>query len=206
MTGQLRMVDLVVLLVYMSGVFGLGCWFLRKSRHPTAFMAASRSLPGWAVGFSIFGTYVSSIGFLGNTGKAYGANWNAWAFGLSLPIAGWIAVKWFIPLYRSSQDISAYAHLEKRFGPWARTYALVCFLLAQLARIGTILYLVALALAPLTGWSITHIILITGMLVTLYTLLGGIEAVIWTDVIQSIVLIAGAFFCAFIIIQSMPGG
>ena len=90
MTGQLRMVDLVVLLVYMSGVFGLGCWFLRKSRHPTAFMAASRSLPGWAVGFSIFGTYVSSIGFLGNTGKAYGANWNAWAFGLSLPIAGWI--------------------------------------------------------------------------------------------------------------------
>ena len=206
MTGQLRMVDLVVLLVYMSGVFGLGCWFLRKSRHPTAFMAASRSLPGWAVGFSILGTYVSSIGFLGNTGKAYGANWNAWAFGLSLPIAGWIAVKWFIPLYRSSQDISAYAHLEKRFGPWARTYALVCFLLAQLARIGTILYLVALALAPLTGWSITHIILITGMLVTLYTLIGGIEAVIWTDVIQSMVLIAGAFFCAFIIIRSMPGG
>ena len=89
-----------------------------------------------------------------------------------------MAIRWFIPLYRSGNEVSAYYHLEKRFGPWARLYALVCYLLAQLARVGTILYLVALALAPLTGWEVRLIILATGVLVTIYTLLGGIEAVI----------------------------
>ncbi|MFT4588292.1 MAG: SSS family solute:Na+ symporter [Limisphaerales bacterium] len=206
MTPQLRTTDLIVLLVYMAGVFGMGCWFARKSGKPEQFMAAGRSLPGWAVGLSIFGTYVSSIGFLGNTGKAYGGTWNSWVFGLSLPIAAVIAVRWFIPLYRGSSEVSAYYHLEKRFGPWARTYALVCYLLSQLARIGTILYLVALALSPLTGWDVKTIILVTGILVTGYTLLGGIEAVIWTDVVQSFVLIAGAILCAALILTGMPEG
>ncbi|MEZ6132715.1 MAG: sodium:solute symporter [Planctomycetaceae bacterium] len=206
MNHQLRTVDLAVLVVYMVGVFGLGCWFSRKSSTTSEFMAAGRSLPGWAVGLSIFGTYVSSIGFLGNTGKAFADTWNSWVFGLTLPLAAIIAVRCFVPLYRSSDAVSAYAHLEQRFGPWARTYALVCYLLSQLARVGTILYLVALALAPLTGWDIRTIILITGILVTVYTLLGGIEAVIWTDVAQSFVLIAGAILCVVLILFSMPKG
>lgn len=206
MESQLRTLDLVVLIVYMGGVFGLGCWFSRKSGTTQEFMAAGRSLPGWAVGLSIFGTYVSSIGFLGNTGKAFGGNWNSWVFGLTLPLAAVVAVRFFVPLYRSSDAVSAYAHLEQRFGPWARTYALICYLLSQLARIGTILYLVALALAPLTGWDVKTIILITGLLVTVYTLLGGIEAVIWTDVAQSVVLIAGAILCAVLLLTGMPEG
>ncbi len=206
MESQLRTADLLVLVLYMAGVFGLGCWFSRKSSNTEEFMAAGRSIPGWAVGLSIFGTYVSSIGFLGNTGKAFGGTWNSWVFGLTLPMAALIAVKFFVPLYRNSDAISAYAQLEQRFGPWARTYAVVCFLLSQLARIGTILYLVALALAPLTGWDIKTIILITGLLVTIYTLLGGIEAVIWTDVVQSIVLIAGAILCSVLALTSMPEG
>ena len=206
MNAELRTFDLAVLVLYMVGVFGLGCWFSRKSRSTEEFMAAGRSLPGWAVGLSIFGTYVSSIGFLGNTGKAFASNWNSWVFGLSLPITAWIAVRYFVPLYRGSEAISAYAQLENRFGPWARTYALICYLLAQLARIGTILYLVALALSPLTGWDVKTIIFVTGILVTVYTLLGGIEAVIWTDVAQSFVLVAGAFLCAGLLLFSMPEG
>ena len=206
MTSQLRSADLIVLVFYMAGVFGLGCWFSRKSGTTQEFMAAGRSIPGWAVGLSIFGTYVSSIGFLGNTGKAFGGTWNSWVFGLTLPMAAAIAVKYFVPLYRASNAISAYVHLEQRFGPWARIYALVCYLLSQLARIGTILYLVALALAPLTGWDVKTIILVTGLLVTIYTLLGGIEAVIWTDVVQSVVLIAGAVLCAVLLLTGMPEG
>ena len=139
MAPELRTADLIVLIVYMAGVFVIGCWFARKSGKPEGFMAAGRSLPGWAVGLSIFGTYVSSNGFLGNTGKAYGSTWNSWVFGLSLPIAAVIAVRRFIPLYRGSSEVSAYYHLEKRFGLWASTYALACYLLSQLARIGTIL-------------------------------------------------------------------
>jgi SSS family solute:Na+ symporter len=206
MDSQLRTADLIVLIVYMAGVFGLGCWFARKSGSTQEFMAAGRSLPGWAVGLSIFGTYVSSIGFLGAAGKAYSGNWNSWVFGLSLPIAAVVAVRYFVPLYRGRETVSAYAQLEDRFGPWARIYALVCFLLTQFARIGTILYLVALAFAALTGWEIKTIIVITGLLVTIYTLLGGIEAVIWTDVAQSIVLIGGTILCVGMLLFGMPEG
>ena len=185
--GQLQSIDFAVLVAYMLGVFGLGCWFARKSGTTNEFMAAGRSLPGWAVGLSVFGTFVSSIGFLGNTGKAFSGTWNSWVFGLSMPIAALVAAKYFIPIYRSGDEVSAYYHLEKRFGPWARTFALVGYLLSQIARIGSVLYVVALALVPLTGWDIKSIIVVTGILVTAYTLIGGIEAVIWTDVVQSIV-------------------
>ena len=205
MNEQLQTFDFVVLIAYMLAVFGLGCWFARKSGTTNEFMAAGRSLPGWAVGLSVFGTYVSSIGFLGNTGKAFSGNWNSWVFGLSLPIAAVVAVRYFVPLYRGDDSISAYYQLEKRFGPWARVYAMASYLLSQLARIGTILYLVALALAPLTGWDIKTIILVTGLLVTIYTLLGGIEAVIWTDVVQSFVLVGGAILCAGILLWGEGG-
>ncbi|MDA7510481.1 sodium:solute symporter [Verrucomicrobia bacterium] len=206
MTESLRLVDLIVLVVYLGGIFGLGCWLSRRSRGTDQFMAAGRSLSGWVVGLSIFGTYMSSIGFLGNPGKSFSGNWNPWVFGLSLPLAAWVAARYFIPVYRSGSEVSAYYHLEQRFGPWARNYALVCYLLTQLARMGTILYLVALALAPLTGWSVTTIIFLTGLMVTIYTLLGGIEAVIWTDVIQSIVLTVGAVLCAGVLLFGMPEG
>ncbi len=206
MDGQLRTTDLTVLILYLAAVFGLGCWFARKSGSTHEFMAAGGSIPGWAVGLSILGTYVSSIGFLGSTGKAFVGNWNSWVFGLSLPIAAWLAVKYFVPLYRERNVVSAYSQLETRFGPWARLYALTCFLLSQLARVGAILYLVALALEPLTGWDVQTIIILTGVMVTVYTMLGGIEAVIWTDVVQSVVLIAGAFLCAGLLLMEMPEG
>ena len=169
-------------------------------------MAASRSLPGWVVGLSILGTYVSSISFLALPGNAFGGNWNSFVFSLSLPLAAWIAYKYFVPFYRKEGEISAYHHLEQRFGGWARTYAMSMYLLTQLARMGTIMYLVALALAPFTGWDIRFIIILTGILVTIYTLLGGIEAVIWTDAIQTVVLIAGAFVCMAIMFFGMPDG
>jgi SSS family solute:Na+ symporter len=203
---KLPSADIAVLLIYLAGVVGFGCWFVRRSRTTDGYMAAGRSLPGWAVGLSIFGTYVSSISFLALPGNAYGGNWNAFAFSLSLPIAAWLAVRYFVPFYRAGGEVSAYHHLERRFGPWARTYAVVCYLSTQLARMGAILYLVALAVQPLTGWDVPTIILIAGVLVTLYTLLGGIEAVIWTDVVQSIVLTSGALVCGVLLLTGMPEG
>ena len=198
--------DVAVLVAYVAGVVGLGCYFVRRSRSTEGFTVAGRSLPGWAVGLSIFGTYVSSISFLALPGKAYAADWNPFVFSLSLPLAAWMATRFFVPLYRERGDVSAYSYLESRFGPWARSYAAVCYLLTQLARVGTILYLVALALNLLLGWDIRAIIIVTGALVTLYTLLGGIEAVIWTDVVQSIVLSVGAIVCTVLLLCGMPEG
>lgn len=169
-------------------------------------MAASGALPGWVVGLSIFGTFLSSNTFIGVPGKAYGGNWNAFVFSLTLPLAAWVAAKYFVPFYRNSGEISAYHHLEKRFGPWARSYALGCYLLTQQARVGAILFGVSMALHAMTGWSLPAIIIGAGVAVTLYTLLGGIEAVIWTDVIQSLVLLAGAVVIAVLLITGHPNG
>jgi SSS family solute:Na+ symporter len=203
---HLPVVDLAVVCLYLVGVLAYGCWFMRRTRTPDQFMAAGRKIPGWAVGLSIFGTYVSSISFLALPGKAYGSNWNAFVFSLALPLTTWIAVRWFVPFYRRSGEISAYAHLEHRFGPWARTYAALCYVLTQIARMGTIMYLLALALSPLIGWSMVTLILITSVLVIAYTLVGGMEAVIWTDVVQSVILIAGALACLAILCFNMPAG
>ena len=202
----LETLDLVVLIGYIAGVMLLGCWFVRKSGSTSEFMAAGGSLPGWAVGMSIFGTYLSSNTFLGNPGKAFGGNWNAYVFTLSLPPAAWIATRYFVPFYRRSGEISAYHHLEARFGLWARTYAMLCYVLTQIARVGTIMFGVALGLSALTGWDVSFIIIATGILVTLYTLLGGIEAVIWTDVVQSIVLMGGAIVILGMLLLGMEGG
>jgi SSS family solute:Na+ symporter len=204
--GTLPVVDLLVLLAYTVGVVGLGCWLMRRSRTTEEFMAANRRLPGWAVGLSIFGTYVSSISFLALPGKAYAANWNPFVFSLAVPIAAWLGVRYFVPHYRKLGSISAYDHLEARFGAWARTYAVVCYLLTQLARVGSIMFLLALPLSSLLGWPVWAIIVATGFLVTLYTLLGGIEAVVWTDVVQSLVLAAGALVSAAVLLFGMPNG
>lgn len=201
-----NLIDIIVLVGYVVLVVGLGSYFWKKSGSPEAFTAADRSLPGWAVGLSILGTYVSSISFLALPGKSYAADWNPFVFSLSLPLAAWMAVRFFVPLYREHGDVSAYSYLEKRFGAWARVYAGVCYLLTQLARMGSIMFLVALALHSLLGWDMVTIIVLTGLLVTVYTLLGGIEAVIWTDVVQSIVLVSGALTCAVVLLFSMPEG
>jgi SSS family solute:Na+ symporter len=202
----MRSIDLIVFLTYLIGTTLFGCWFALRSRNPERFMIASRGLPTWAVGLSIFGTFVSSISFLALPGKAYVADWTPFVFSLSLPLAAWIAVRYFVPFYRKSGDISAYTHLERRFGPWARIYAVVCYLLTQIVRMGMIMYLVAVALSPLIGWSLSTIILVSGVAVILYTLVGGMEAVVWTDVIQSIVLIAGAAICVIVLLAKMPEG
>ena len=199
-------IDLAILVAYTLGIVLFGSWFVRRSRTPDAFMRASGAIPSWAVGFSLFGTYLSANTFLGNPGKAFGSDWNSFVFSLSLPVAALVATKVFVPFYRRSGEISAYTHLEARFGRWARTYATVCYLLTQLARIGAILLGVALALGPLTGRPPRDIILASGFLVTLYTLLGGIEAVIWTDVVQSILLIGGALATVVLLLTGMPEG
>lgn len=203
---RLPVIDLAALVGYLALTVGYGCWFTFRTRTTEAYMAADRSLPGWAVGLSIFGSYISSISFLANPGKSFAANWNFFAFSLATPVAAAVAVQYFVPFYRRSGEVSAYQHLETRFGPWARTYAVVCYLLTQMARTGTIIYLLALAVAPLTGWRVEAIIVLTGLLMTSYSVLGGIEAVIWVGVVHSLVLLAGPIICLVALFGAMPEG
>src|SRR5688572_21076080 len=172
MVRTLSTPDIAILVVYLLGVTGFGCWFYRRNRGSERYMSAGRAMPGWAVGLSIFGSYISSISFLANPGKSIAGNWNFFVFSLATPIAAIIAVKYFVPFYRHAGQVSAYEHLESRFGPWARSYAVLCYLLTQMARTGTIIYLLTLAVAPLLpwfdgwGWKLETIIVVTGALMT----------------------------------------
>jgi SSS family solute:Na+ symporter len=203
---RLPFIDLTVLTVYLFATVGLGCWFGFRKPSTSDFMTGGRSLPGWAVGLSMFGSYVSSISFLANPGKSFATNWNAFVFTLATPVAALVAVRWFVPFYRRSGEVSAYEHLERRFGPWARTYALICFLLTQMSRTAAIVYLLALAVSPLTGWSVTTVILLTGVLMIVYSIFGGIESVVWIGVVQSVVLLAGPLICIVVLLWLIPGG
>ena len=199
--------DYIVFFLFVGGVALFGCSFYFRSRKgAAAFTAAEGSLPTWVVGMSIFATFVSSISFLGLPGDAYKGNWNPFVFSLSIPVATWLAAKIFIPLYRNVNSVSAYHYLELKFGYWARCYVAVCYLLTQLARVGSILLLLALPLNTMFGWDISTIIVATGVATLVYTLLGGIAAVVWTDAIQGIILIFGAIACAAILTFSMPEG
>ena len=192
--------------MFTGGVVAFGCSFFKKKGTSEEFTSAGRSFPGWVVGMSIFATYVSSISYLGYPGKAFSGDWNAFVFSLSIPIASYFAARYFVPFYRSQDSISAYSFLENRFGPWARIYASSCYLLTQIARTGSILYLLALPMNVLLGWHIQTIIVVTSVAIVLYSMLGGMKAVIWTEAIQGIILIGGALVCMFILLFDMPGG
>jgi SSS family solute:Na+ symporter len=203
---NLPLIDLAVLVAYLLAMVLVGVYFSRKNKNPDQFTKASGRIPGWATGLSIYATFLSSNTFLGVPGKAFGTNWNSFVFSLSMPVAAYTAARFFIPFYRRTGEISAYTHFEHRFGLWARTYAVVCFLLTQLARMGSIFLGIAISLQALTGYSMQLIMIVMGICIIIYTVLGGMEAVIWTEVVQAVIKTFGAILIVYLIVQSMPGG
>jgi SSS family solute:Na+ symporter len=203
---SLPALDLAIIALYLLGTTAFGAWFVRRSHTLEAYVLGNRAFPGWAVGLSILGTYLSSISFIANPGKSYASDWRPFVFSLTLPIAVWIAARWFVPLYRGHIQTTAYEHLERRFGYWARAYAGVSLILLQIGRVAVVLYLVALALAELLGWDIHTVILSLGLLTLIYTSVGGFSAVIWTDVVQTVVLLSGALLCVILLLNQIPGG
>ena len=191
-------IDTIVFLIFTGGVVLLGCSFFSKKRTSDEFTSAGRSLPGWVVGMSILATYVSSISYLAYPGKAYMSDWNTFVFSLSIPIASYFAVRNFVPFCCNLNSVSAYSFLEERFGVWARFYTFICYLLAQVVRMGFILYLLALPMNALLGWDIKTIIIVTSVAIIFYSMLGGLEAVIWTEAMSlSPALFTDGFWSAY---------
>lgn len=204
--NNLPIIDLAVIVFYLLAMVLVGVYFSRKNTTSDAYTKAAGTIPSWAIGISLYATFLSSNTFLGVPGKAYGTNWNAFAFSLSMPLAAFIAAKYFVPFYRKHTTVSAYTSLENRFGRWARSYAVICFLLTQVARMGSIFFGISLTLQALTGFDMSLIMLITGVCIIVYTVLGGIEAVIWTEVVQGLLLTVGALIVIGTLVYNIPGG
>ncbi len=198
--------DLFALVLYFGAVLLIGFWCSTRLKDTECYFVGGRKLPGWAVGISMLGTAISSVTFLAYPGSAYAMNWSRLVPGLMLPIAAIAAIYLFVPFYRKARLVSAYEYLELRFGAWARVYGCIMWSVAQFYRMGIILFLLALPVKSMTGFDLYSIIIVMGILVTIYTVLGGIEAVIWTDVMQTIVLLLGGLFCIATVFIEVPGG
>lgn len=200
-------VDLAIIAAYLVGTTLFGCSFFFRKKSGDGdrdFMTGGGTLPTWAIALSVFATHVSSISFLALPEGAYATNWWGWINSITVPIATFIAAKWFVPFYRRSVSVSAYSFLENRFGTWARIYASACFLVMQSARSGIILLLLAILVNQLLGFSCESIIIVTGIATLAYSMLGGFAAVVWSDAIQSLILILGTLVCVGCLLLFTP--
>lgn len=199
MPQGLPLIDLLILIAYGSAVIGIGIYHSRKVSTANQFMIAGQTIPAWAAGLSVMSTYISSISFIAVPGKAYDTDWHQFIFALCIPPVAWFAGKYAIPYYRKMKLISVYEFLEIKLGVWGRILASWAFMLFSIGRVAVILYLVGLLMNTLVQWNILYVIVIVGALTIAYTLLGGMEAVIWTEVMQGFIMIAGVALCAILL-------
>ena len=199
-------VNYATLVIYLLGMVGIGVYFSRKNKNTDDFFRGGQSIPWWAAACSIYATMLSSITFVALPAKAFATDWTTWMMMLTILPVSIFVIKKILPFFRRIDATSAYEYLQKRFNYTARLAGSLLFILFQIGRMAVVMYLPALALQAITGLSPITCILIMGVLSVIYCTMGGIEAVIWTDTIQTFVLLGGALFSVVIIIFSIEGG
>ncbi len=204
--GGFGTLNYVVLATYLTALLIVGIRFARREKSTDDFFLAGRRIPWWAAGLSIFGTQLSAITYLAMPARAYATDWSLLPLNLGILLIAPVVVYVYLPLFRRLDVTTAYEYLETRFHVSVRLFGSLCFILFQLGRMGVVILLPALALSAVTGMSVYLCIALIGVLSTLYTALGGMEAVVWTDVLQSVVLLAGAVAAFAIILSSLDGG
>jgi len=203
---MLHWLDLTVIVGYLILIVGMGVYFSLENKSTEEYFVGGRNFSGLVVGMSLVGTSISSITFISFPADAFKTSWMRILTTWAMPLGVWIAATVFLPFFRRGKIISAYEYLEDRFGPSVRVYGGMTFIIAQLVRISLILYLLSLLIHEITGLSLTACILLGGIFVGAYTVMGGIKAVIWTDVIQTFILLLGGLLTLGVIIHQLPGG
>ena len=194
-------VDAAVLALYLIGLVAIGLRFQKRSESTDDFFLAGRRIPWWAAGISIFATQLSAITFVATPAVAYATDW------LVLPGKAMILVMALLslPFFRRLDVTTAYEYLERRFSLSVRLFGSASFVAFQLLRMAIVIFLPALALASITGIDVYVCIAVMGVLATLYTVLGGMEAVVWTDVLQTVVLIGGMLAAIVVVVLELGG-
>lgn len=203
MNYQLGTLDTAILILYGLIMVGMGVYFMRKTKTSEAFMVAGMGIPAWAAGIAVMSAYTSSISYIAVPGKAYDDNWHPLIFALTAIPVTWFVAQYVIPHYRKNNIISVYKYLEDKVGNWGRVYASFSFVFFMVGRTAVILYLSSLLLTSFVDLDIRMLIVIIGVLTIAYTLMGGMEAVIWTDVLQSIIMIGGLLFSAYVLTKDV---
>lgn len=205
----LKWLDWVVIVVYLASMIGIGLYFyLREKRNNTAgFFVGGRSIPFWAAGVSLYAANTSSISFIAIPAKAFETNWQYLTNNLIAVVGLMFVAVWIVPLLRRLDLMSVFSYLETRFHPAIRMLASALCIVMQIgSRMSVILFLPALAIATITGISVVWSVILMGGFTIIYTAMGGMKAVIWTDFVQVIVKMGGAIFAIGFIVWTLHGG
>ena len=200
------LVNYVVLFGYLTAMVGVGLYFARRAKTTDDYFRGGKQIPWWAAGCSIFATMLSSLTFTGLPSKSFAQNW-VYAMGnFMIPVVAVIAVFVALPFFRRIDATSAYEYLELRFNRPVRLFGSASFTLFHIFRMAVVMSITGLALAVATPLTPAQSVLLMGVLSILYCTLGGIEAVIWTDTIQTFVLMGGAVLAIVLLISGTDGG
>ena len=204
-TAKFGAVNLAVLVAYLALLVAMGFYFSRREQETDDFFLAGKRIPWWAAGISIYATQLSAITFVSLPAVSYATNWLVYPGQVTIFLFAPVVVFFFLPFFRRLNVTTAYEYLERRFNVVVRLFGSLSFIVFQFGRMAIVVYLPALALAAVTGLDIYLCILVMGVLSTLYTVMGGMEAVIWTDVIQVFVLWGGMLLAIILILLDVGG-
>ncbi len=196
----------LVLGVYFIGMLLLGFFFMRRENNTDDFFKAGGRIPWWAAGISIFATTLSAITFIAIPAKSYATDWRMFMFNMAIIMVAPIVIRYFLPFFRRFNFDTAYQYLEARFNRAVRWLASALFIFFMVSRIAVVLFLPSLALNAVTGFSIYWAIIIMGVVTIIYCTSGGIEAVVWGDVIQGFILLSGAITALVFMLAGVDGG
>jgi len=197
--------DICVIIIYFLLLAGMGVFFSKRQKNTEDYFKGGGRIPWFIVGLSIFGTSLSAITFMSIPAKAYATDWSYLFFNLGIVLVVPLITLLFIPKFRSLGVTTAYEYLEQRFSPFVRILCSVSFILYQIGRMGVVLLLPSIALNIVTGINIFACISLMGLLALIYTYMGGIEAVAWTDALQVVVLLGAALAVVLSIGHATPG-
>jgi len=206
-TTSFGVVNWTSLVVYLTAMIGVGVFFAFRNKTTNDFFRGGQRLPWWAAGLSIFATMLSSITFVALPAKSFMTDWKDFLYNMGIVAVAPFVIWYILPFFRRIDATTAYEYLEKRFNVLARCFASFSFIVFQVGRMAIVMYLPALALhAVLPQVDVVTIICVMGVLSVIYCSLGGLEAVIWTDAIQALVLLGGGLISFFIIVNGIDGG
>ncbi len=200
----MKFLDWAIVAAYLIYVIWDGIRMTKHSGDVEGYFLANRSLPWWAVGLSVMATQLSAITLVGTTGQAYSDGMRFIQFYYGLPLAMVILCITAVPFFYRARVYTAYEYLEKRFDSKVRSLTSFFFLISRGLGVGVVIAAPSVILSIVLGWSEIATVFVMGISTTIYTMIGGVQAVTWTDVKQMVVIFFGLFVCMFVIISQFP--
>jgi len=199
-------VNWIILIVYMGGMVYLGVYLGKKNTSSDEYFLGGRNIAWWAIGISVMATQASAVSFIGMPGWGYTGGLDRIAYTFAIPISMAVLMITVVPFFYNTKVVSIYEYFERRFGKKSRVISAFMFLVSRGLQTGVVLYAPALALSIITGLSSNMAIALMGIIAIVYTLFGGISAVVYSDVIQMFIIWIGVVLAIIIPVTTVDGG